>query len=296
MRRITTLNRKLWRKLTAEFSHINFRRYLIGIFVGVFLVFVGIGIANRNHPVIENFGRTSAPNNKITMSEGKFLSAHERTMMLAMQRDARLARALTYLKSGGFYGGVRVDMDACRVDWSFESGTHFDFRQQYINFCFQRMSDFRRALVDHGEEESADRVVEDAALFVLFHELGHAFFRDRNVPVLGSGEDAADEFASMVAIHVHAPELAVAGARFFELSSPSSDVTADDPHAPPAQRAYRVRCLAYGAAPQSYPDWIKDKKAGATCVDDFKIFDAGWLVMLHDAKARDVKKQLSLLR
>ena len=139
------------------------------------------------------------------------------------------------------------------------------------------------------EEANADRLEEDAALFVLLHELGHAFLMDRDVPVLGSAEDAADEFASMVAIHVKAPELVVAGARFFELTSETANVTADDPHAPPAQRAYRVRCLAYGGAPQSYPDWIKEKKAAATCVDDFKTRDAGWRVMLHDAKARAVK-------
>lgn len=84
------------------------------------------------------------------ISEGKFLSASERTMMRTMERDARLTRALTYLERGGFRGGVRIDMDACRLVLSLESDTHFDYRQQYINFCFQRMSDFRRALADHS--------------------------------------------------------------------------------------------------------------------------------------------------
>ncbi len=297
LRRVGTLNRTLWAKLRGEVSPGNVRRYVIGLLLGVIFVYVNIRIANLNYPMIENLGRASAPTNGVTISEGKFLSPLERAMMRTMEHDARLARALTYLRRGGFQGGVRIDMDACRLRLG-QNDTHFDPVQQYINFCFARMSEFRRALADHGEDNHADRVGEDAALFVLLHELGHAFLMDRGVPVLGSIEDAADEFASMVAIHTHAPELVVAGARYFELGLGPPNVAADDQHAPPAQRAYRVRCLVFGASPQSYPDWLKQKKADATCVDDFKMRDAGWLTMLHDAKLRDVRpnrSQLSLV-
>jgi hypothetical protein len=123
-------------KLRGEVSPANVRRYVIGLLLGVVFVYVNIGVANRNYPMIENLGRASAPANRVTISEGKFLSARERAMMRTMERDARLARALTYIRRGGFQGGVRIDMDACRLRLG-QNDTHFDPVYQYINFCLR---------------------------------------------------------------------------------------------------------------------------------------------------------------
>jgi hypothetical protein len=54
--------------------------------------------------------------------------------------------------------------------------------------------------LQNRHEPDAARITQDAALFVLLHEIGHSFLADRQVPFLGREEDAADEIAALLAI------------------------------------------------------------------------------------------------
>lgn len=103
---------------------------------------------------------------------------------------------------------------------------------------------------------------------VLLHESGHALFDVLDVPVFGREEDAADEFAILIALQLR-PQLAEAAVKSYAyfwrvLRDPDSGMTKDgnpnqafsDTHGTPSQRLYNTLCLAYGRAPGEFGKFV----------------------------------------
>jgi hypothetical protein len=109
------------------------------------------------------------------------------------------------------------------------------------------------------------------------HEFAHALFDMLNLPVLGREEDAADQVAAYIYLQLGAAEsrrLITGTAYAFlteEASAPTSleefaeVIKADHPrsleefageHGTPAQRAYNVMCMAYGADRNVFGDFV----------------------------------------
>jgi hypothetical protein len=110
------------------------------------------------------------------------------------------------------------------------------------------------------------------------HEFAHALFDMLNLPVLGREEDAADQVAAYIYLHLGVAEsrrliTGTAYAYMSEEAEPPSSleefaeaIKAGRPrsleefageHGTPAQRAYNVMCMAYGADRKVFGDFVE---------------------------------------
>src|SRR4029077_17781423 len=135
-------------------------------------------------------------------------------------------------------------------------------------------------------------------LEVFLHELGHAVFHYLNVPVLGREEDAADQFAAYLLLQFAKLDarrlmLGVAYSYNIDASVPSTKKNPfADEHSLPAQRFYNVLCMAYGADPKLFADFVEKKylpseRAGG-CADEYEqvSFAMGKLIRPYVDQAR----------
>ena len=117
---------------------------------------------------------------------------------------------------------------------------------------------------------------------VFFHEVGHAVFDLWKVPVLGREEDAADQFSVIIMLNFRkdqARRLIMGNAYQYRNDVTSASITMPthkfaDEHGTPSQRFYNVLCIAYGADPALFGDFVskgflpKDRAEG--CADEYK--------------------------
>ena len=96
------------------------------------------------------------------------------------------------------------------------------------------------------------------------HEFAHALFDMLKVPVLGREEDAADQVAAYIYLHFGDAEARrlIMGTAYAYLTEategdlPSSLEAYAEQHGTPAQRAYNVLCMAYGADTKLFGDFV----------------------------------------
>ena len=95
---------------------------------------------------------------------------------------------------------------------------------------------------------------------VALHEIGHAVFDIFEAPVFGREEDAADQLAGFVMLQFSKDmtRLAIKGAAYSYLSQESNwaGTKFSDEHGTQRQRYYNYLCLAYGADPAVFQDFI----------------------------------------
>ena len=106
---------------------------------------------------------------------------------------------------------------------------------------------------------------------VFLHEVGHAVFDLWKIPVLGREEDAADLFS--VYIMLQFPKERGAPADQGNAYQYKNDIKAPtvtmamqkfaDEHGTPSQRFFNVLCLAYGADPKLFDDFVTKRPAAA---------------------------------
>jgi hypothetical protein len=125
---------------------------------------------------------------------------------------------------------------------------------EYIEELWQRMP-----------KETTSSGVEPYDAFVgplidtSLHEFGHALIDMHDLPVLGRVEDAADQLAAYIYLQLGPEESlrlirGTAYAFLYEASSKQAPSMAEyaNEHGTPAQRAYNVLCIAYGADPKLF--------------------------------------------
>lgn len=128
----------------------------------------------------------------------------------------------------------------------------------------------------------ADTII-GPALDVFLDETGHAVFNTLQIPVLGREEDAADQFAAYVMLRLgkdEARRMILGSAYGYNIQMPQGpQVTVpinafSDEHSLPAQRAYNVLCIAYGADKKLFADVVeKDflpKKRAEGCAYEYE--------------------------
>jgi hypothetical protein len=100
---------------------------------------------------------------------------------------------------------------------------------------------------------------------VFLHEVGHAVFRALKIPMFGREEDAADQFSAYIMLQFDQDEsrrLILGSAYQYKADLSSRTVTISqqtfaDEHGTPAQRFYNLLCMAYGADPKLFDDFVK---------------------------------------
>jgi len=135
---------------------------------------------------------------------------------------------------------------------------------EYLNEIYQTMPQATTA---------AGVTPEDAVLgqtfYVFGHEMGHAMFDVLDLPVLGDAENAADHFSAYTMLQFgkdQAKGLITGAAYSYKNYVQNPYVSAplaafSDVHAAPAQRFYNMLCLAYGADPILFAEFVAKDSA-----------------------------------
>jgi hypothetical protein len=156
------------------------------------------------------------------------------------------------------------------------------YGQDAVTVCYEYLDD----ILQNAPKETtpagvtrADAIV-GPTLEVFLHEVGHAVFDYLAVPILGREEDAADQFAAYLMLQFASSDarrlmLGVAYSYNIDASKPSAKKNpfADD-HGLPAQRFYNVLCIAYGADPKLFADFVEKeylpKERAEACADEYE--------------------------
>ena len=140
------------------------------------------------------------------------------------------------------------------------------YDDEVITVCYELLA----AILQNAEAQDLPAGVTKAdtilgpALDVFLHETGHAVFNMLQIPVLGREEDAAN-FSAYVMLRLSKPEarrmiLGSAYHRSMQTSAagaaPSRNAFSDE-HSLPAQRAFNVLCIAYGADKELFADIVE---------------------------------------
>jgi Putative metallopeptidase len=114
-----------------------------------------------------------------------------------------------------------------------------------------------------SNEISLEDAVVGPFVDVLLHELAHAIFDLLKIPLFGREEDAADQLAAFILLQfgndVARRTIVGAALLFRQMAEEQQPGSADYAavHGLPAQRFYNVLCIAYGAQPQLFADFVK---------------------------------------
>jgi len=175
-----------------------------------------------------------------------------------------------------------VELEIKTVGCDGVSNAFFDRsgQRRTIRMCYE----FLQIMMQELPRETAaagvttnDALIGQLAL-VLLHEAGHAIYDIFQVPILGSQEDAADQFAVYVMLQFggdRAYRLIRGAAHSFkriiadikdrpEVTLPLTAFSSD--HSRPEQRFFNMACSAYGYDPQLFAsvideDWLPEKRA-----------------------------------
>ena len=139
---------------------------------------------------------------------------------------------------------------------------------------------------------------------LFLHEIGHAVFDYWGTPILGREEDAADQFSSFIILKFdkeQARRLMLGNAYQYKSDVQRSVVSESlkkfsDAHGTPAQRYFNVLCMAYGADPVVFADFVdrgylpKDRAEG--CEDEYKQAANAFKKLIEPYIDQDIAKDL----
>jgi hypothetical protein len=163
-----------------------------------------------------------------------------------------------------------------------EANAWYDPDSRAVTMCYELVAGI---IARAPHQPSPAGVTQDQAIRgpiaqILVHETGHALFHLLRVPIFGREEDAADQLAALLLLHL-APAQArdlVGGSGYFFAMLGRQEATDTsrfaDVHGLSWQRFYSLVCLAYGADPHRYADVVAKGYLPAdratTCGDEYK--------------------------
>jgi hypothetical protein len=160
-----------------------------------------------------------------------------------------------------------VDLTLRTVGCDGFSNAWYGRADHQVSVCYEYLDEIVQAMPN---ETTVDGITPANAtmgqfFYVFAHEMGHAMFDILAVPIFGNAEDAADHFATYIMLQFGKDQsrgLITGAAYSYKKYVMSSEVRAplaafSDVHAAPAQRFYNLLCLAYGADPVLFADFVK---------------------------------------
>ncbi len=119
-----------------------------------------------------------------------------------------------------------------------------------IRICHE-LFDFLNELFTGAGFDAAKvaETTQNTVIFTFFHEFGHALVGELGLPIVGKGEDAADEVATIfLASNEFGQNVAMAAATWFDvMARRSTHNNFADEHSLNGQRVVSIVCLLYGA-------------------------------------------------
>jgi hypothetical protein len=131
---------------------------------------------------------------------------------------------------------------------------------EYLNEIYQTMP---KETIPGGI--TPNDAVLGQTFYVFGHEMGHAMFDVLKVPIIGDAENGADHFSAYMMLQfgkVRAKDLITGAAYTYKKYVQGPYVSAplaafSDIHDAPAQRFYNMLCLAYGADPVLFAEFVE---------------------------------------
>jgi hypothetical protein len=159
-----------------------------------------------------------------------------------------------------------VDLTLRTVGCSGVSNAWYGQTEHQVSVCYEYLNEIHQLMPKETTPEGVTPIdaVMGQHFYVFAHEMGHAMFDILDVPVFGNAEDAADHFATYIMLQFGKDQsraLITGAAYSYKKYVQGSEVTAplaafSDVHAAPAQRFYNMLCLAYGADPILFADFV----------------------------------------
>jgi hypothetical protein len=153
---------------------------------------------------------------------------------------------------------LTIKLEGCGVVNAYYSGGAVTICYEYVAWIHQVAQQ-----VTLSNEISLEDAVVGPFVDVLLHEVAHAIFDLLKIPLFGREEDAADQLAAFILLQfgndVARRTIVGAALLFRQMSVDQVPGTADyaSVHGLPAQRFINVLCIAYGAQPQLFADYVK---------------------------------------
>jgi hypothetical protein len=153
---------------------------------------------------------------------------------------------------------LTIKIESCGVVNAYYSSGAVTICYEYIAWIHQ----IARKMTLTNEISLEDAVV-GPFVDVLLHETSHAIFDLLKIPLVGREEDAADQLAAFILLQFgnDAARRTISGAAllFRQMATEQQPGSADYAavHGLPAQRFVNVLCIAYGAEPKLFADYVK---------------------------------------
>lgn len=170
-----------------------------------------------------------------------------------------------------------------------EANAFYDPNIKQIIICTELVKNFEQAFAkEFKDKQEAAQAVDDATMFVFFHELGHAFVDIYDLPITGKEEDAVDQLSTLiVADGSHEGAASVFnGALSFAITAPDDLDDSDfwGVHSMNQQRFYNILCLLYGQDPKAHKDLVHEdvlpKARAQSCPSEFQRAEKAWGTLL----------------
>jgi hypothetical protein len=195
------------------------------------------------------------------------------------------------------YGAFKLRADLLLRTVGCDGASNAWYQRGRVSVCYEYLSDVWKMMPAETTPEgiTPNDAVVGQLFYVISHEMGHAMFDMLDIPVFGRQEDAADQFATYIMLQFgkdQARRLITGAANSYRRFLTNPKVTAplaafSDTHSPPATRFFNMLCLAYGADPQVFADFVtKDflpKQRASNCRREYRevVFAFRTLIVPH---------------
>jgi hypothetical protein len=171
-----------------------------------------------------------------------------------------------------------------------EADAHYDPENRSITLCYELIAAVATDFSELGlSNEEAGKATLHTALFIFFHEIGHAIVDILKLPVTGKEEDAVDQLATVILMESgdEGEEAALDGATWFLLRAEKAniqDLVFWDEHSFDAQRFYNIACWVYGRDPKKHADLVSGgdlpQERAIRCTDEYRQMFSSWTKLL----------------
>ncbi|ARO57525.1 hypothetical protein B2G69_18175 [Methylorubrum zatmanii] len=141
-----------------------------------------------------------------------------------------------------------------------ELNAWYDPENRSVTLCYELIDSIVRTAPKTKSPAGVSRqeAIRGPVFQILLHESSHALFDLLGVPILGREEDAADQVASLILLHLSPADahMVIDGSAYY-FATAAKDEPADqgafaDVHGLSWQRFYNLACLAYGSDKRRY--------------------------------------------
>lgn len=221
------------------------------------MVAVVVGLAAWASPVVAQAPAAPA-GSQIRIVYGEPKNPAHRPIYERLQKRRVLEDFQEFLSPLKLPKPLTIKTEGCGVVNAYYSSGAVTICYEYIAWLHQ----IARKVTLSNEISLEDAVV-GPFVDVLLHEVAHAIFDLLKIPIFGREEDAADQLAAFILLQFGndvARRTIVGAALLFRQMAVEKQPGAVDyaaVHGLPAQRFINVLCIAYGAQPKLFADFVK---------------------------------------